>query len=76
MREKYLWLVTGGWFVVREKYWWLISQANRALISNCARSQDQGGAAKGATSFVAAVQIGYFCQELRTEPKKTSLTSK
>jgi hypothetical protein len=41
----------------------------------------QGAKTKGqqreATSFVAAVQIGYFCQEQRTEPKKKkSLTSK
>jgi hypothetical protein len=25
MREKYWWLVAGGWFVVREKYWWLVA---------------------------------------------------
>jgi hypothetical protein len=33
LREKYCWLVAGGWFVLRESIagWWLISQANRAL---------------------------------------------
>jgi hypothetical protein len=25
VREKYCWLVAGGWFVVREKYCWLIA---------------------------------------------------
>jgi hypothetical protein len=25
MREKYCWLVTGGWFVLREKYYWLVA---------------------------------------------------
>jgi hypothetical protein len=25
MREKYCWLVAGGWFVVREKYCWLVA---------------------------------------------------
>jgi hypothetical protein len=25
MREKYCWLVPGGWFVVREKYYWLVA---------------------------------------------------
>jgi hypothetical protein len=25
LREKYCWLVTGGWFVVREKYCWLVA---------------------------------------------------
>jgi TM2 domain-containing membrane protein YozV len=31
VREKYCWLVVGGWFVLIEKYWWLISQVNRVL---------------------------------------------
>jgi hypothetical protein len=25
MREKYYWLITGGWFVLREKYCWLVA---------------------------------------------------
>jgi hypothetical protein len=25
VREKYRWLVAGGWFVVREKYRWLVA---------------------------------------------------
>jgi hypothetical protein len=25
MRQKYCWLVAGGWFVVREKYCWLVA---------------------------------------------------
>jgi hypothetical protein len=25
MREKYCWLVAGGWFVLREKYCWLVA---------------------------------------------------
>jgi hypothetical protein len=25
LREKYGWLVAGGWFVVREKYYWLVA---------------------------------------------------
>jgi hypothetical protein len=25
MREKYCWLVAGGWFVLREKYYWLVA---------------------------------------------------
>jgi hypothetical protein len=25
VREKYCWLVAGGWFVVREKYCWLVA---------------------------------------------------
>jgi hypothetical protein len=25
MREKYYWLVAGGWFVLREKYCWLVA---------------------------------------------------
>jgi hypothetical protein len=24
LREKYCWLVVGGWFVLREKYYWLV----------------------------------------------------
>jgi hypothetical protein len=24
-REKYCWLVVGGWFVLREKYCWLVA---------------------------------------------------
>jgi hypothetical protein len=25
VREKYCWLVAGGWFVLREKYCWLVA---------------------------------------------------
>jgi hypothetical protein len=25
LREKYYWLVAGGWFVLREKYCWLVA---------------------------------------------------
>jgi hypothetical protein len=25
VREKYRWLVAGGWFVLREKYRWLVA---------------------------------------------------
>jgi hypothetical protein len=25
VREKYCWLVAGGWFVLREKYYWLMA---------------------------------------------------
>jgi hypothetical protein len=25
LREKYRWLVAGGWFVLREKYCWLVA---------------------------------------------------
>jgi hypothetical protein len=25
VREKYCWLVVGGWFVLREKYCWLVA---------------------------------------------------
>jgi hypothetical protein len=25
VREKYCWLVGGGWFVLREKYCWLVA---------------------------------------------------
>jgi hypothetical protein len=25
LREKYCWLVAGGWFVLREKYCWLVA---------------------------------------------------
>jgi hypothetical protein len=25
LREKYCWLVVGGWFVLREKYCWLVA---------------------------------------------------
>jgi hypothetical protein len=25
MREKYCWMVAGGWFVLREKYCWLVA---------------------------------------------------
>jgi hypothetical protein len=25
MREKYCWLIVGGWFVLREKYCWLVA---------------------------------------------------
>jgi hypothetical protein len=25
VREKYYWLVAGGWFVLREKYCWLVA---------------------------------------------------
>jgi hypothetical protein len=25
LKEKYCWLVVGGWFVVREKYCWLVA---------------------------------------------------
>jgi hypothetical protein len=25
VREKYSWLVAGGWFVLREKYCWLVA---------------------------------------------------
>jgi hypothetical protein len=25
VREKYRWLVAGGWFVLREKYCWLVA---------------------------------------------------
>jgi hypothetical protein len=25
VREKYCWLVDGGWFVLREKYCWLVA---------------------------------------------------
>jgi hypothetical protein len=36
VREKYCWLVAGGWFVLREKYCWLMAdkpneQAESAL---------------------------------------------
>jgi hypothetical protein len=25
LREKYCWLVAGGWFVLREKYCWMVT---------------------------------------------------
>jgi hypothetical protein len=25
VREKYCWLLAGGWFVLREKYYWLVA---------------------------------------------------
>jgi hypothetical protein len=25
VREKYCWLIAGGWFVLREKYCWLVA---------------------------------------------------
>jgi hypothetical protein len=25
LREKYCWLIVGGWFVLREKYCWLVA---------------------------------------------------
>jgi hypothetical protein len=25
VREKYCWLIAGGWFVLREKYYWLMA---------------------------------------------------
>jgi hypothetical protein len=25
LREKYCWLIAGGWFVLREKYCWLVA---------------------------------------------------
>jgi hypothetical protein len=25
MKEKYCWMVAGGWFVLREKYCWLVA---------------------------------------------------
>jgi hypothetical protein len=25
LREKYCWLVAGGWFVLKEKYCWLVA---------------------------------------------------
>jgi hypothetical protein len=25
VREKYCWLVAGGWFILREKYCWLVA---------------------------------------------------
>jgi hypothetical protein len=26
VREKYCWLIAGGWFVLREKYCWLVAE--------------------------------------------------
>jgi hypothetical protein len=39
VREKYCWLVAGGWFVLREKYCWLVAnkpneQAVTPLLTN------------------------------------------
>jgi hypothetical protein len=45
LREKYFWLVAGGWFVLTEKYRWLISQANRTsppLIGDIKTSSPSG----------------------------------
>jgi hypothetical protein len=34
MREKYYWLVAGGWFVLREKYCWLVADKPREQDGN------------------------------------------
>jgi hypothetical protein len=35
VREKYCWLVAGGWFVLREKYCWLVAdKANGQGVKN------------------------------------------
>jgi hypothetical protein len=39
VREKYCWLVDGGWFVLREKYCWLVAdKPNEQAVNNHERS--------------------------------------
>jgi hypothetical protein len=34
VREKYCWLVAGGWFVLREKYCWLVADKLNEQAAN------------------------------------------
>jgi hypothetical protein len=45
VREKYYWLVAGGWFVLREKYCWLVAdKPNEQAACLCTTSTAQGHA--------------------------------
>jgi hypothetical protein len=35
VREKYGWLVAGGWFVLREKYCWLVADKPNERAARC-----------------------------------------
>jgi hypothetical protein len=45
LREKYCWLVAGGWFVVREKYRWLVAD----------KSSEQGPCSARVLGFAPAL---------------------
>jgi hypothetical protein len=34
VREKYCWLIAGGWFVLREKYCWLVADKPNEQADN------------------------------------------
>jgi hypothetical protein len=34
LREKYCWLVVGGWFVLRGKYCWLVADKPNEQVEN------------------------------------------
>jgi hypothetical protein len=40
VREKYCWLVAGGWFVLREKYCWLVADKPNEQADDCFRKCD------------------------------------
>jgi hypothetical protein len=40
VREKYCWLVAGGWFVLREKYCWLVADKPNEHNSGTSAKRD------------------------------------
>jgi hypothetical protein len=42
LREKYCWLVAGGWFVLREKYCWLVADKASEQGANWRRPFGEG----------------------------------
>jgi hypothetical protein len=53
VREKYCWLIAGGWFVLREKYCWLVADKpnehadGRGLAQHATRATQRRGGARG-----------------------------
>jgi hypothetical protein len=56
VREKYCWLVVGGWFVLREKYCWLVAdKPNEQAVNQMCSVFVQGSVCRIFLTFVKKV---------------------
>jgi hypothetical protein len=55
VREKYCWLVAGGWFVLREKYCWLVADKPNEQAVDCSEHGQNQPAHNAFISYYAVL---------------------
>jgi hypothetical protein len=77
MREKYCWLITSGWFVLRENTagWWLISQANRALAGALSAAEQWSSSPSSHRQVGTSTSVAYPAPPPPPSPATTTTTS-